>query len=253
MRSQDEPEKHPLAVSESRKDPRRTDQAWTIVGTVSTIWSIFLALILAFFDNIHSWIIHNSSWFAPFILVVLVILALVGGYLVRGIVRKDQIVLGLNLSEDGVLRPIFANIDAVLAKEAQARVIWIVSPRLFYDIYDPDFRKVILGNKARNATYRYIVPDSPEVRQNLLTYRELYHETEEQQMQNFLLLQDTGFAEFLTEIAIYDPGEPTMYAYAVPPSSRSGREDVMILQREIRHHFAKAFSDIWFAAKDGLP
>jgi len=161
--------------------------------------------------------------------------------------------LELSLSEYGALRPNFANIDAVLAKEAQARVIWIVSPRLFYDIYDPDFRKVILGNKARNAIYRYIVPDNPEVRQNLLTYREIYHETEEEQMQNFLLLQDTGLAKFLAEIAIYDPGEPTMYAYAVPPSSQSGREDVMILHREIRHHFAKAFSDIWFAAKDSLP
>jgi hypothetical protein len=131
--------------------------------------------------------------------------------------------------------------------------VWIVSPRLFYDIYDPEFRRVVLSNKARNVIYRYIVPDNVEMNRNLVTYRQIYRESEEDQMANFLVLPDSGLSEFLTEVAIYDPGESTMYGFAAPPSPRSGREDVMILSREVRQHFAKTFSDLWFAAKNTLP
>ena len=146
-----------------------------------------------------------------------------------------------------------ANVNAVLEHEAQAKVVWIISPRLFYDIYDPEFRKVVLTNKARSVIYRYIVPDSVEIRRNLITYRQIYRESEEDQMANFVMLPDSGLSEFLTEVAIYDPGEPSMFGFAAPPSPRSGREDVMILTREVRHHFAKAFSDLWFEAKNTLP
>lgn len=237
-----------------------SDRTWTVVGTVSTIWAILLALVLSDLDHLARWLSHNSPWFTPVLVSILIVLPAASGYLVGNQTRRTfadinplEILNDENADKERVAERYFANVNAVLEHEAQAKVVWIISPRLFYDIYDPEFRKVVLTNKARNVIYRYIVPDSVEIRRNLITYRQIYRESEEDEMTNFVMLPDSGLSEFLTEVAIYDPGEPSMFGFAAPPSPRSGREDVMILSREVRHHFAKAFSDLWFEAKNTLP
>lgn len=240
----------------------RTGEIWTIVGTVSTIWAVVISLILAFLSDIGAWIAQNTAWFIPLLLAGSLSLTLALGFSI-GMLRRDGQGLahrpppGAGGHRSGPRRHDldfeFATLATVLERESEARNVWIVSPRLFYDIHDPEFRKVISANKARNVRYRYIVPGSPEVLRNLRAYREIYKETPRQQESEFLTLPQSEFTTFLTELAIYDPDEPTMYAFAIPPSSRNIQEDVIIFNRELSQQYAKKFSDIWLEHKHAWP
>jgi hypothetical protein len=136
----------------------------------------------------------------------------------------------------------------------------VVTPRLFFDIYSPTFEEVISENKARNVRYRYIVPKNSEIRKRLDLYKEMYRETDDDERETFLILPESRFTAFLTELVIYDPGKPTMCAAAItefsfsgPPSPDNTPEDVIIFDRDITQEYAKRFSDIWFAHKKRRP
>jgi hypothetical protein len=237
-------------------------QMWTIVGTVSTIWSAIIALILAFLGNLRLWVGRNAGWFIPIILLSLFGLALILGYLLRDLRRGDQrqSLGALSSNRWANHRIHFTNINAILERESQARVIWVVTPRLFFDIYSPAFEEVISENMARNAVYRYIVPKSPEIRRRLNLYKEMYERTDDDERETFLILPESKFTAFLTELVIYDPGKPTMCAAAItefsfsgPPTPENRPEDVIIFDRDISQEYARRFSDVWLVHKKKRP
>jgi hypothetical protein len=235
--------------------PRGRGDTWTVVGTVTSVWAVVIGLLLAFMTDVRAWAVANSGWFVPFVLLFLLMTTSALGYLFAAVrLRGSQRPIDSWQVDARATPPLeFATIATILEREIAANEIWIVSPRLFYDVYDPTFRTVIVRNRLRGCKYRYIVPGNDEIRRNLQAFVETYRLTLEQQESDFLVLPDSKFTTFLTEMSVYDPGQSTMYAFSGPPSARAVEEDVIVFSRELSQHYAKKFSDIWLEHKGALP
>ena len=80
--------------------------------------------------------------------------------------------------------------------ERKSKEIWVVSPNLHFDVNDRSFQKVLKQNHVEKTKYRYIVPNSVEVRANLEKYKKKYKKSEKDINEMFLLLPESEFSPF---------------------------------------------------------
>ena len=134
--------------------------------------------------------------------------------------------------------------------ENKSSEIWVVSPSLHYDVENKDFNEIVSVNLGEKAKYRYLVPESAEIRKHMKMYQKMYKHTDEEMAENFLLLPISEFNPFITETAIYDPtGE--CIACCAPATEDS--TDVIKFNDTTSQTMAKAFKNIWKRYKRANP
>ena len=109
------------------------------------------------------------------------------------------------------------------------------------------------GVTVDGVPYRYIVPRSKEVQDNLDAFMRLFSATTLDKEREFLLLPNTEFSHFVAEVVIHDPGAKTMRAFGYPPSTRTNCEDVLDFDHEISLEFAAHFVRIWNQHRQQMP
>lgn len=147
----------------------------------------------------------------------------------------------------------FASLASVRQRESDANVVWVISPRLYYDVVSVDFFQIIEANKQTGTRYCYIVPRTAEIERNIQRYKEKYHHSLNEIDEMFLIVDDSPIRRFMSEVAIYDPGTKDQYAYAIPPSAPNVLEDVLRFNQQMCEEYSKRFDDIWRALKNSAP
>jgi len=108
--------------------------------------------------------------------------------------------------------------DALMEIERKANEIWVMTPNLYYEREDPDWRKLIFENVERGAKYVYFIEKDLEMEFN----RHL------SEIQQFLLAKNKRIAEdqilvklldiiVPTEVVFYDPNSGQPKGYVVTP------------------------------------
>ena len=126
--------------------------------------------------------------------------------------------------------------------EDKAKEVWVISPGLHYDTENKDFAELVSVNLGEKTKYKYIVPATSEIRQNLKIYKKLYDLTEEELMDNFLLLPVSEFNPFIMECAIYDAS--TNCVACAAPALEDGNE-VIRFSKTTAKSMAKHFRTLW--------
>ncbi len=126
--------------------------------------------------------------------------------------------------------------------ENDAREVWVISPTLHYDTHNKDFSELVSVNLGQKTKYRYIVPATPEIEKNLKLYMKMYHFSDREIAEHFLLLPATEFNPFITEIAIYN-GSTDCIACAAPATDDSN--EVIRFKDETAKAMAKSFRSLW--------
>ena len=134
--------------------------------------------------------------------------------------------------------------------ENKSSEIWVVSPSLHYDVENKDFNEIVSVNLGEKAKYRYLVPESPEIRKHMKMYQKMYKLTDVEMAENFLLLPISEFNPFITETAIYDPSGECI-ACCAPATEDS--KDVIRFNDATSSTMAKAFKNIWKRYKRATP
>ncbi len=89
--------------------------------------------------------------------------------------------------------------------EKKADEVWIVSPDLYYDTENDEFRNIVKHNLHRKTKYRYIVPATSSVMKHITKYQKDQTIPKDIAKEMFLILPKSEFNPFLNEIAIYNP------------------------------------------------
>jgi len=89
--------------------------------------------------------------------------------------------------------------------EKKADEVWIVSPDLYYDTENDEFKNIVKHNLHRKAKYRYIVPATRSVMKHIAKYQKDQTIPKDIAKEMFLILPPTEFNPFLNELAIYNP------------------------------------------------
>ena len=126
--------------------------------------------------------------------------------------------------------------------EDKSKEVWVVSPTLHYDVENKDFSELVSVNLGEKTKYRYIVPATTTVRKNLTAYKKMYNVSEDEIKVNFLLLPESEFNPFITEIAIYD-ASTSCIACSAPALEDSN--DVIRFNKKTSKDMAKAFRSLW--------
>ena len=134
--------------------------------------------------------------------------------------------------------------------ENKSTEVWVVSPSLHYDVENKDFSELVSVNLGEKTKYRYIVPASREILRNLKQYKKIYGLTEEEMKANFLLLPESEFNPFITEVAIYNASTDCI-ACTAPASEDSN--DVIKYNAETSKALAKQFKALWKKYKRSNP
>ncbi len=129
--------------------------------------------------------------------------------------------------------------------ERKSKEIWVVSPNLHFDVNDRSFQKVLKQNHVEKTKYRYIVPNSVEVRANLEKYKKKYKKSEKDINEMFLLLPESEFSPFLNECAIYGPRNKGKIACAAPCINSSENDDAIKFDKAIAAEQTGHFRGIW--------
>ena len=126
--------------------------------------------------------------------------------------------------------------------EDKSKEVWVVSPTLHYDVENKDFSELVSVNLGEKTKYRYIVPATSTVRKNIKAYKKMYDVSEDEVKENFLLLPESEFNPFITEVAIYDANTKCI-ACSAPALEDS--DDVIKFNSETSQDMAKAFKALW--------
>lgn len=133
-------------------------------------------------------------------------------------------------------------IKQLIKLENNAQEVWVVSPSLHYDVENADFSELVSVNLGEKTKYRYIVPASKTVDKNLSLYQKKYKLTDEEITTNFLLLPESEFNPFITEIAIYDASTSCI---ACSAAGNEDGKDIMEFSPAASKSMAKSFKEIW--------
>jgi len=133
-------------------------------------------------------------------------------------------------------------IQELIKLEDKAKEVWVISPSLHYDVENADFSELVSVNLGEKTKYRYIVPASKTVVKNLDLYQKKYNLTDENVISNFLLLPESEFNPFITEIAIYDANTNCKACSAV--GNEDGK-DIMEFSPAASKSMADSFAEIW--------
>ena len=126
--------------------------------------------------------------------------------------------------------------------ENKAKEVWVISPTLHYDVENKDFSELVSVNLGDKTKYRYIVPATAQVMKNLSLYKKLYDLTEQDMLSNFLILPETEFNPFITEVAIYDASTDCV-ACAAPATDDTN--EVISFNSSTSKIMAKNFRELW--------
>jgi hypothetical protein len=141
-------------------------------------------------------------------------------------------------------------IKQLIKLEDKASEVWVISPALHYDTENKDFSELVSVNLGQKTKYRYIVPMNKHLEKNLEAYKKMYNLSEEEIKSNFLLLPDTEFSPFISELAIYN-GSTDPIACCAP--AQEDATDVIQFSKDSSKNLAKSFKAIWKRYKRSKP
>jgi len=93
----------------------------------------------------------------------------------------------------------------LISIEKKASEVWIVSPDLYYDTENDEFKNIVKHNLHKKAKYRYIVPATKSVLKHITKYQKDQTIPKDVAKEMFLILPPSEFNPFLNELAIYNP------------------------------------------------
>ncbi len=126
--------------------------------------------------------------------------------------------------------------------EDKAQEVWVVSPSLHYDTGNKDFSELVSVNLGQKTKYRYIVPATKTIEKNMKAYQKMYQMSDIDMIKNFLILPESDFNPFISEVAIYDASGDCI-ACSAPPTEE---EDIVIkYDDKTSKEMAAAFKSIW--------
>jgi len=134
-------------------------------------------------------------------------------------------------------------IKQLIKVEDKAKEVWVISPSLHFDVENKDFSEIVSVNLGQKTKYRYVVPASSAVKRNMVAYKKMYNITEEEMFNNFLLLPESDFNPFITEVAIYNGSSKSPVAVTAP--AREDNNDVIKFKKATAVEMAKEFKSIW--------
>lgn len=135
------------------------------------------------------------------------------------------------------------NLKQLIKLEDKSTEVWVVSPALHYDVDNKDFNELVSVNLGQKTKYRYIVPATKLVEKNMTAYKKLYNLSEAEMMANFLLLPESEFIPFITEIAIYNGNSAEPIACSAPPTEEP--DEIIKFNLENSKQMAASFKALW--------
>jgi len=126
--------------------------------------------------------------------------------------------------------------------ENKATEVWVVSPTLHYDVENKDFTEIVSVNLDEKTKYRYVVPASKTVLNNVKIYKEKYGVSNAEIDANFLFLPETDFNPFVQECAIYNASKKCV-AVAAPATEDSN--DVIRFNDKTAKAMARHYRALW--------
>lgn len=141
-----------------------------------------------------------------------------------------------------------SNIKSLIEREKLAKEVWVITPALNMDVMSTmangEFKRAIEDNiKKKGVEYRYIAPNTQNIRKHILKYKKEYgtHIKSKQ----FLLLPDSEFINFFNEVVIYDPNSNEKSSFVYPPSIMDIYEDVLEIDIHLTLKYITKFREIW--------
>ncbi len=128
--------------------------------------------------------------------------------------------------------------------EDKAKVVWVISPTLHYDVENKEFNELVSVNRGEKTKYRYLVPASKTVVKNMSMYKKMYNLSDEEMASNFLLLPESEFNPFIQEVAIYDPELKTKCVACSAPATEDSN-DVIKFNKQTSAAMSKSFKALW--------
>ena len=127
--------------------------------------------------------------------------------------------------------------------ENKSKEVWVISPTLHYDTQNKEFSELVSVNLGERTKYKYIVPATPEVEKNLKLYMKLYNMTDQDVVNNFLILPPTELNPFIVECAIYDAS--TVCVACAAPATEDSNEEVIFFSTATAKSMASHFKALW--------
>lgn len=126
--------------------------------------------------------------------------------------------------------------------ENNAKEVWVISPTLHYDVDNKDFTELVSVNLGEKTKYRYLVPATEQVMDNIKAYKKKYGVSTAFIRNNFLMLEESEFNPFIMETAIYNASSECI-ACSAPPME--GSNEVIQYDAKSAKALAKSFKKIW--------
>jgi endonuclease III len=127
--------------------------------------------------------------------------------------------------------------------EDKAKEVWVISPSLHYDVENKDFSELVSVNLGQKTKYKYMVPGTNDINKQIDTYKNMYHLSEDEALQNFLILPESEFNPFILEIGIYNGTSEDCTACA--GSALEDGDDVIQFNSKTSLEMAKSFKALW--------
>ncbi|MBT8231546.1 MAG: hypothetical protein HKO66_15095 [Saprospiraceae bacterium] len=129
--------------------------------------------------------------------------------------------------------------------EKKAKEVWIVSPDLYYDTENDEFKNIVTHNLHNNTKYRYIVPNTRSVIKHLNKYQKDQTIPKDLTKEMFLLLPPSEFNPFLNELAIYDPNGSKPVACLAVWRDCNESDEVLSFDKDMTLELVKRFKTLW--------
>ena len=129
--------------------------------------------------------------------------------------------------------------------EKKADEVWIVSPDLFYDTENDEFRNIVKHNLHKGKKYRYIVPATTSVSKHLTRYQKDQTIPRDQVDEMFLILPCSEFNPFLNELAIYNPNSKEPVACLSVWKDADKDDEIISIDKEMTNTLIKKFKGLW--------
>jgi hypothetical protein len=136
-------------------------------------------------------------------------------------------------------------LKSVYKLEKNAKEVWIVSPDLYYDTENDEFKNIVSHNLHSQTKYRYIVPNTTSVIKHLNKYQKDQTIPIDLAKEMFLLLPPSEFNPFLNELAIYDPNGENPTACLAVWRECNASDEVISFDKEMTAELVKRFKTLW--------
>ena len=140
-------------------------------------------------------------------------------------------------------------------REKEAEEVWVFSPNLYHDLFNPECKRAVERNRARGVKYRYIIPDTEAATARITMYSKNFDLESDALSDEFLRASGgaTDLSGFLIEIVIYDPHSSDGAAFGYHPSSHHGDDNIVAFSKNVSQHFITQFQQLWADAKGATP